>query len=299
MSNREDYLNDPFGRVEPEEGKAYPEYLMREAMREEDWESGFKSQLEAESFGREFKNKFLDAYKVENRETIPVWEPEKAAEWLKKKAITNGEFDPNKAKQIMDAAGAIDEKASEVLLLLRDEDKPGKREEGSPTKQFSKVETPERLGEVELDKADTRKVELRKKKSVAGYAILVVSDSCQLYKQGEKLAELSVEDIGGFVIVSEEIDAMESEKEVLGFFDVQNEEEAISKAGWFVEAAPVYDDPANQRAEDQKGELGVFEAGAVNAMRGKVQDQTPGSASLTPGAPADIKPGIPDLDSKI
>jgi hypothetical protein len=300
-SQRELYLSDPLHHVEhSDHDKVVPPWLVAEASTEEEWEKAEKEKLEVNSWAREFHKKFLNAYKTENRQMIAVWEPEKAAAWLKEKVLSkDGGFDRNKASEILAAAQCLDEKRTEVMLLVGATDEKRKPESGSPTRDLHKVTVPTTVNESMLEKEEYKR-ELRKKKAVGSYGIVLTEESCLLYRKGEKLAEVSVEACGGYPILADEIDAMEKEAEVEAFFDLHDDLEQINSQGWLKpKGAPIYDGATEDRNDQLKGDTSVFDSKEVpQAAPHRIDPLNPGPASLTPGADTPIAPQIPGQDGK-
>lgn len=295
--NREEYLSDGSGLTRVEQAdhdRVIPSWLQAEAAAgDEPWEKQVKRQLEASSWAREFRNKFLEAYKVENRQMVRVWEPEKAASWLREKLVDGDTFDRNLASQVLAEAQADEEKRTEVMAMLGEDDsKPPKPAAGSPTRALSKVEVPPTAGEVLLEAAEAR---LKMRKAVGSYGIILTEESCQLYSKGAKLAELSTEDCGGYEVLAAEVDSMAAEAEVAAFFGLSDELDEIKSQGWLKsKGGPTYDDPAHQRADDQAGASGEFAPSAVpQSSPARVDPSSPGPASLVPGAKAPAAPQIP------
>lgn len=299
MSNREDYINDGSGlvRVDPDHSKVIPEYLMREAEKEESWEVKVKRDLEISSWARELNSKFLQAFKTENRQMIRVWEPEKAAAWLKEKVLTDGVFDHAKANEILVAAQADEEKRTDVIALLGEADeKEEKPVSGSPTQSLKEINTPATVNEVLLEAEEAK---LKMRKAVGSYGLILTEASCQVYSKGVKLAELSTEDCGGYPVLAAEVEAMETDLDVVAFFGLGDDLEEIESQGWGLKstAAPIVDGPALQRVDQQPAPTMApavpgFDP-ATLPPAGRPGLQTPGPASLTPGAPVENAPTIP------
>ena len=303
-NERERYLSDLYGRVDPEHGRVIPDWLMREASAEDDWEKKAKEDLEISSFAREFQNKFVDAVEVKNRQSVAAWKPEEAAEWLLKKTKEDDGFNQAKAKRIMLEAGLTDEKVTEVFGHMgeptpaREEELYGgeKGDSGQPSDALKKVEVPEKVQQLEVEKGK----DVKKTKKAGSYGLVLTDESCILYKQGNKIAELAVEACGGMEVLADEMDAISTEKEAELLFGVTPEEDA-AKVGWFLpkkaDTSPsvVYDDKTNQRINDNVGDLGEFREEHVNEQRPVAKTPAPaaGSTSLTPGANADNAPTIP------
>jgi len=310
---RKNYLSDPTYHVEhSDHNKVVPSWLLKEAQTEEPWEKAYKENLEVEAFAREFRNKFLEDYKIENRQTVQQWRPEAAATWLTAKAKINGEYCEVRARKILETSGAIDEKRTEVIsqIAAAQAEKPSKKQEdGSPSAALGDEKTPARISDVELEKSeqnlkDAKK--LRKKRAVAGYGIVLTEDSCLLYKTGSKVSELNVEECGGFEVLAEEIDSIDTEKDVQALFMLTDDEAEVSKQGWFTPktphktAGPQIDWPAYRRDYETSlpdTEKHEFDPAHVDqhTQKGRDASDDPGPASLVPGAKA-IAPGIPDGD---
>lgn len=330
---RTNYINDPLARLEQSDhNKIIPDWLFKEASYvEESWEKDVKKKLELENQARHFQQKFLEATTVENRQTVPLWDASKAADWIEKQCMDkDGKFDRTRAIQIMDEAGALDEKKVDVLQLLSAEHapKPGKPEEGSPTKNFSEEKTPSRIYEVDLQKEEKYAKELKKRKSVGSYGVILTNDSAQVYKEGELLSEMKAEDIGGIGILASEVDALSTESDVEMLFNLASQGPVNS--GWFKSAdmdkccdkyagkqfcaecgtnlgekkeadglaSEVYQNPTEQYNDLQKSDSGVFDPNAVDQSSTLLRDfaQDPGALSVNPGANTPVAPGIPDND---
>ena len=297
MSNRDECLRDPFARVEVDADRIIPEYLLREATADEGWEDDFKDGLEINGLASQFAQKFLESYKVENHQTVQTWEPDKAATWLKSKALKDGEYDHVRARKILEESGAIDEKRTEVIELLEIElkDTEEKPDKESPTSEFKDEKTPKTVSEVELEKNEQAAEDL-KKKSVAGYGLVLSSVSLHLYKEGSKLAEMDVEMAGGFDVMAEELDYIETEKDVLALFNLRDEVDEVAKVGWLTTKAvgPLVDGPDLERGSHMRGEDGEFDPAGVEQSNSERDSFTadPGPASAVPGSKA-IARGVP------
>lgn len=373
-ANRSRYLSDdPGARVDPDHSKIIPDWLTAEASKEEDWEKPLKAQLEVEGFGREFRKKFLEGYEIENRQMVQKWKPQAAADWLSAKVKVEGQkdkIDRNKASAIMSAALCPDEQASEVLSLLVAIDKVEEpKDGGSPARQLSQVSVAPTAAETLLEDSEHRKSTLRKSKKVGSYGVIVTDASAQLWREGSMLAELNVEDCGGFAVVAGEIEALASEEDANLFFnyEVGDDDRTVRAVAWlkpkaalspthaaFYRAAedvvtfltpvasvddtaksindainsaigiknlhkcahavrggldfmlemqgteaickstqaalaPIFDDPAFQRNDEQQGQSGAFDPAAIQPR----PEGGPGPVSLVPGAKTPLAPQLP------
>ena len=297
-TNREAFLNNPaiVSVEQSDHDRVIPAYLVAEAGKEESWEKKLKDELEVSSFGREFAKKFLNSFKTENKQMVATWEPDKAASWLGDKVKTeDGGIDRDRVSQILDAAGAIDEKRTEVLALLTEGKEPSKKkDEGSPTKGFGDVELPPTADRANLERAEENLKGLNKRKTVGSYGLILTDDHCFLYKKGVKLAECSVEACGGFDVLASEVEAMQTNEDVETFFDLHDDASIISKA-WLRPrtATPIFDDPGFQRNDQQKADTNSFDPNMVDQVNPSGGPDA-GPASVVPGARTRIAPGIPD-----
>lgn len=117
-----------------------------------------------------------------------------------------------------------------------------------------------------------------------------------LYKEGAKLGEISPEDFGGYGDLSAELDAITTEAEVQALFDLRDDAASVAKVGWFAPktAGPLFNNPTEQRLDQQKADSGAFDPKHVDqATPERDQAADPGVASLVPGARADLAPDIP------
>lgn len=231
---RSNYLKDPTADVGPlNHDKLIPPWMIAEAAAaEEPWEADEKKRLEVESLGRAFKQKFLTATKMDKKtnEMTFEWKPEEAAKWLQAKVKVDDKWDPNKASQVLASAGCTEERRTEVMELIGAKfgSEPEKFDEHSPNRQMEKVKLPQTIDELELDKDK----ELRKRKTVASYGIILTDDVMQLYKKGALLAEVQTEDVGGYAVLADEIECLTTEAEVHALFGLEDEEQAVRTLGW-------------------------------------------------------------------
>lgn len=306
-SQRDLYLSDPLHHVEhSDHDKVIPPWLVAEAGQEEDWEKTEKRSLEISSWARELRNKFLESYKTENHQMVQTWEPEACAEWLKKKVVDKDDvFDKEKASEILVASGCVNEKAVEVMALIgyADEKEP-KPESGSPTRTLKDVKVPETVKELQ-DAAQEEQYKLHKKKAVGSYGIILTAESCQVYSKGVKLAELDAEDCGGYQVLASEIDDINTELDVVAFFDLKNDLDEINAVGWGFrpKAAPIVDGPSLQRLDQEPGPPvnGPSDPSDGLNMPGspaRVDPLKQDPASVVPGAATPAAPQVPGQDGK-
>lgn len=301
-SQRELYLSDPLHQVEHSNHDAViPPWLVAEAGTEEEWEKGEKRSLEISSWARELRNKFLESFKTENRQMVQVWDPEGCAEWLKKKVLKDGEFDKETASEVLVAAQTQNEKAVEVMALMgyADEKQP-KPESGSPTRGLKDVKVPETVKELQ-DASQEEQYKLHKKKAVGSYGIVLTAESCLVYCKGEKLAELDAEMCGGYPVLAAEIDEMETDKDVVAFFDLKNDLEEINASGWGFKprkASPIVDGPSLQRLDQEpgppvNGPSDPSDPANLPGSPARVDPLKQNPSSVVPGAPTPEAPNIP------
>lgn len=216
------YLEDGFGAtpVDPEHDRVIPDYIVAEAAREgESWEEEFKSRLAVESAAREFRNKFLEDFKIENHQQVRQWRPEAAAEWLTKFVkLPDDKIDIAKAVSIMEEAGAVDELRTDVLSHMGNEGNAAKPEKESPADALERAEVPERLADLEVEKAEEAH---RAKKTVGAYTLLLKDDSLSLYKKANLLASIASEDCGGVDVLADEMGAITTEADVESLFGLE------------------------------------------------------------------------------
>lgn len=285
MTNREQYLSDPWASVDPDPDRVLPPWIQREA--EVDEEKIFEGKLKVESLSHHFRTKYLEATTVKDRQAVLDWKPEAAATWLS----SSVKGDMQLARQVMAEAGCVDEKATEVLMLMgekEDGDKTEKLDTGSPTKVLMHENTPPRLADIEVEKHK----ELKKSARVGSYGLVLTEAACELYKAGVKIAEISVEDCGSYGILAEELGALTTEAEVETLFDVKSEEKEVVKIGW-LKKSDILENPIFQRQDEQMADNGQFDPAAPIDMHPKV-DNSAGPASLNSGSQAPVSPQVFD-----
>lgn len=300
MTDREKYLSDPLHITEHSNHDAViPPWMVREAEQLDPLEAEFKAKVEIDTKGRFFREKYLDRTKMDKKNNQTAdWKPEEAAKWLSRECSTNDKFDRERAMQILEASGAVDEKRTEVMSLITAEDADTKLDKTSPTYSFDEVTVPPRVSNLDAEKQLNQAKELKKSKKVGSYGIILTESNCDVFQRGRKVASLDVEDWGGYPVVADELESMETEAQVQAMFEIVDEEREVAKIGWFTGVkkkadAPLVNSPDLER-QDQPGEFSEHNIDQHDPARDFAAD--PGPISKTPNSrPEALSPGIPDL----
>lgn len=250
-----------------------------------DWEDRAKKDLLNSSFARDFRRSFPDenfggVYKVDpktNAKTLtkPADQViQEAYEWLDKKFKGNA----HQARQVLNATGLVDEYVTAIMLCFgesafedveKETAKNMEIDERQPAYALEQDRESETTAESVSDdhqediaeKPTTKKAGLLRSKLIGEYGVIASESELQLWKKGKMLSNLSVEDIGGFHIVAEEVEGLNSEADVEALFSVE---------------------PIAPEADEQTskvGQLVVFASGA-SKLSGKVTAESDGQASV-------------------
>lgn len=258
MIDRKEYMESPFGQGfhDEENPRGMPDFLVKEAGAEYDWEALAKRDLENSAFARDFKRvfpaeSFGGIYKIDSKSggktLVKSSEAvmQEAYVWLEKKF----KGDVRKARAVLDATGLVDEFVTGIMLNFgegaleaseKEFEKNTSDNDGQPyllmderREEETTAESAEQdsiLTRMEKTKAQTRKAGLHRSKKVGEYGILVDDQEMQLWKKGKLLSSIGVEDLGGFHIAAEEVESLETEADVNALFNVEAEQPVETKA---------------------------------------------------------------------
>lgn len=287
MSNLAEFLVDPSATVDqPNDDKLIAPWLQRAASDSTDWEARARKNLETSAFARDFKRAFPGdhfggVYKVDAKTGVKtLTKPadqviQEAYEWLSKKFKGNA----RKAREVLDATGLVDEYVTSIMFCFGEDALEKADKETEKNREFDERQPAYALEEdrdsettaesvIEdslLDRIDakptTKKAGLQRSKRIEDYGIVASESELQLWKTGKLLASISVEDMGGFHIVADEVEGLTTKEDVEALFSVAN----------FA--------PEVKNETSKVGLLVVFASGA-NKLSGKVVAEEDGSASV-------------------
>jgi hypothetical protein len=290
MIERESYMDALVpDSTSPMDERLVPSWLQKEAAAEEDWETTEKKRLELSAQSRDFlrafpAEAFAGVYKIDKstNQKMVIKSPEDvlndAYSWLDKKV----KGDAKLARNILNATGLIDEIVTYIMSCFgaatkeevdAETEKNIGEDDGQPSSVLRRQHESARSTEDLLDEAAEdrlegkkesytykepavyKKASLERTKRIGSYGIMADEETVELYKAGNLLHKMATEDFGGFAIVADEIDVMETEADVTALFGVEE-----------VVETPVVADLVGKKVVFASGTTKV--SGTITAMEG-------------------------------
>lgn len=227
-TNRESYLDAIVpNSTEVDDERLLPSWLSKEAAQEEGWEAEEKRRLEISSFAQDFKRQFpseafAGVYQTDRgtgqKKVVKSTEEviEDAYKWLEKKV----KGDVNRAREILESVGLVDNLLDPILQLFADATSEDIDKETVKNREEEDEGQPSNVLENMRPVKKEASSDLHRAKRIGDYGIVATEQTIQLWKKGELVRELNTEALGGFGVVADEVESLQEEEDVESLFSV-------------------------------------------------------------------------------